>query len=276
MAEGESARAGVRMVGAAVRREAAAIAAGMRAQDAAGWDAPSWCEGWSRRDVMSHITESPERFYLQVQAGLDGPGPREFSPEERNARRLQVKEMPPAEMLAELERRLQVLLGDLEARDEAALTRPCVQVAPGRVVTPAQVVTLRLNELLLHHWDLRAPSEPRATLDPESAALVADYVLANAARMAKADALQGLDATFRCETSGPGGGPVTIACRGGQCEMTRGAAGQADVTLRLPLETLLRFVWGRVALQTALADGTIQVDGDEDKVLALGRVFGNR
>jgi hypothetical protein len=58
--------------------------------------------------------------------------------------------------------------------------------------------------------------------------------------------------------------------------MTRGAAGQADVTLRLPLETLLRFVWGRVALQTALADGTIQVDGDEDKVLALGRVFGNR
>jgi uncharacterized protein (TIGR03083 family) len=226
--------------------------------------------------VVSHLTESPERFYLQIQAGLDGPAPREFSQEERNARRAKVKELPPTEMLAELERRLEVLLADLEARDEAALTRPCVQVAPGRIVTPAQVTTLRLNELLLHHWDLRAPTDPAATLDAESTALIADYVLSNAARMAKADALQGLDATFLCETSGPGGGAVTIACRGGKCEVTRGATGQADVTLRLPLETLLRFVWGRVALQQALDAGTIQVTGDREKVLALGRAFGNR
>ena len=88
--------------------------------------------------------------------------------------------------------------------------------------------------------------------------------------------MQGLDATFLCETSGPGGVPVTIAYRDGKCEVARGAAGQADVTLRLPLETLLRFVWGRVALRQALDAGTIQVDGDREKVLALGRAFGNR
>ena len=275
MADGE-AREQVRTVGAAVRQEAAALAARMRGQDAAGWDAPSWCEGWSARDVVSHITESPERFYLQVQAALDGPAPREFSPEERNARRAKVKEMLPEQMLAELERRLQVLLNDLEGRDEAALTRPSVPVAPGRIVTPAQVVTLRLNELLLHHWDLRAPTDPASTLDAERTALIADYVLNNAARMAKAEALQGLDATFLCETSGPGSGPVTIACRDGQCEVTRGSAGQPDVTLHLPLETLLRFVWGRVALQQALDNGTIQATGDREKVLALGRAFGNR
>jgi uncharacterized protein (TIGR03083 family) len=269
------AQAEVRTVGAAVRREAGALAARMRGQDAAGWDAPSWCEGWSARDVVSHLTESPERFYMQIQAGLEG-SPREFSQEERNARRAKVKEMPPEQMLAELERRLGVLLGDLEARDEAALTRPCVPVAPGRIVTPAQVATLRLNELLLHHWDVRAPTDPGTTLNAESTALIADYVLGNAARMAKAEALQGLDATFLCETSGPGGGAVTIACRDGKCEVTRGAVGQADVTLRLPLETLLRFVWGRVALQQALDAGTIQVTGDREKVLALGRAFGNR
>jgi len=266
----------VRAIGAAVRREAGAIAAHMRGQDAAAWDAPSWCEGWSLRDVTSHLTEGTERFYLQTRAGLDGQPVPEFSPEERNARRAQVKAMPPAEMLAELERRNQVFFDDLEAREDAALGRPAVPLGPGRTLTGAQIAALRLNELLLHHWDLLAPTRPDARLDPESAALVADYVLGNAARMAKADALQGLDTTFRCETSGPGGGPITIACRNGQCEVTRGAAGQADVTLRLPLETLLRFVWGRVALEQALADGTIQASGDRDQVLALGRAFGNR
>ncbi|HZR99136.1 MAG TPA: maleylpyruvate isomerase family mycothiol-dependent enzyme [Chloroflexota bacterium] len=269
-------QAGVRTLGAAVRREAGAIAARMRGQDAAAWDAPSWCEGWSARDVVSHLTEGTERFYLQTRAGLDGQPVPEFSPEERNARRAKVKAMPPAEMLAELERRNQVFFDDLEARDDATLGRPAVPLGPGRTLTGAQIAALRLNELLLHHWDLRAPAEPAATLDAESAALVADYVLANAARMAQTNALQGLDATFLCEASGPGGGPVTIACRGGKCEVTRGATGQADATLRLPLETLLRLVWGRVALQQALADGTIQATGDREQVLALGRAFGNR
>jgi uncharacterized protein (TIGR03083 family) len=269
-------QAGVRTIGAAVRREASAIAARQRGQDAAAWDAPSWCEGWSARDVVSHLTEGSERFYLQTRAGLDGQPVPEFSMEERNARRAKVKAMPPAEMLAELECRNQVMFDDLEARDDAALGRAAVPLAPGRTLTGAQVAALRLNELLLHHWDLRAPAQPGAALDADGAALIADYVLGNAARMAKADALQGVDATFLCETSGPGGGPVTIACRGGQCEVTRGAAGQPDVTLRLPLETLLRLVWGRVTLQQALDDGTIQATGDRDKVLALGRAFGNR
>lgn len=275
MADG-GAQAGVRTVGAAVRGEAGAIAAHMRGQDAAAWEAPSWCEGWSARDVVSHLTEGSERFYFQTRAGLDGQAVPEFSMEERNARRAKVRKMPPAEMLAELERRNVVFFADLEARDDAALGRPCVPLGPGRTLTGAQVAALRLNELLLHHWDLRAPAQPGTMLDAEGAALIADYVLGNAARLAKADALPGLDATFLCETSGPGGGPVTIACRNGQCEVTRGAAGQADVTLRLPLETLLRFVWGRVALQQALGDGTIQATGDHDKVLALGRAFGNR
>jgi uncharacterized protein (TIGR03083 family) len=275
MADG-GAQAGVRTIGAAVRREAGAIAADMREQDAAAWEAPSWCEGWSARDVVSHLTEGSERFYLQTRAGLDGQAVPEFSMDERNARRAKVKAMAPAEMLAELERRNQVMFDDLEARDDAVLGRPVVPLGPGRTLTGAQVAALRLNELLLHHWDLRAPSEPGTALDPAGAALIADYVLGNAGRMAKAEALQGLDATFRCETSGPGGGPVTIACRDGKCEVTRGAAGQADVTLRLPLETLLRLVWGRVALQHALDRGTIQVTGDREEVLALGRAFGNR
>jgi uncharacterized protein (TIGR03083 family) len=276
MAEGGGGQAAVRAVGAAVRREAAAIAATMRDKDERGWDAPSWCEGWSLLDVVSHLTEGTERFYLQTRAALDGQPVPEFSMDERNARRAKVKALPKAAMLAELERRNETFFADLEGRDDAALARPAVPLGPGRTLSGAQVAELRLNELLLHHWDLLAPSQPDATLSPAGAGLVADYVLGNAARMAKPDALQGLDATFLCDTSGSGGGPVTITCRDGKADVARGAAGRADATLRLPAEALLRFLWGRVDVERALADGILQVDGDREKVLALGRAFGNR
>jgi uncharacterized protein (TIGR03083 family) len=276
MADGRTPQAEVQALGAAARKQVGATVAHARGLDTAGWDAPSWCEGWSVRDVLSHLTEGTERFHRQTRAALDGQPTPEFSTEERNARRATVKAMPPAQMLAELERRNNVFWDDVEARSDDALSRPAVALGPGRQLSALQVAQLRLNEFVLHGWDVAEASDRAARLDPEAAALVLDYNLANAARMAKAPALEGLDTTYLCEVSGPGGGPVTIACRGGKAEVTRGAAGRADITLRLPSETLSRLLWGRVGLDQALADGTIQVGGDVERVRALGRVFGNR
>jgi uncharacterized protein (TIGR03083 family) len=184
--------------------------------------------------------------------------------------------MPPDQMLGELQRRNDAFWTDVEAQPDAALTRPGVPLGPGRVLSGLLVCQLRLNEFMLHGWDVAVAHEPAARLDPESAALALEFNVANGARLAQASALEGLNATYRCELSGPGGGPVTIVCRDGKVEMARGAPERADVTLRLAAEALNRLVWGRVALDQALADGTIQVDGDVDQARALGRVFGNR
>jgi uncharacterized protein (TIGR03083 family) len=276
MAGSGSAREQVRALGAATRREVAAAVAHARGLDAAGWEAPSWCDGWAVRDVLSHLTEGTERYHLQTRAALDGQAVPEFSMEERNARRGVVKAMAPEQMLGELERRSNAFWDDVEGRSEEALAGMALPHVGGRTLSGPQVCRLRLNEFMLHRWDTVAARDPGATLDAESAGLALDYNLGNAARMAKAPALEGLEATYLCQVSGPGGGPVAIVCRGGKVEVAREAPERADVTLRLPAETLNRLLWGRVDVERALADGTIQVQGDPEQARALGRVFGNR
>ena len=298
MAEERSVQAAVATVGAAARKEAAAVATQVRSLDPARWAAPSWCEGWSVQDVLTHLTEGTERWGMQTRAAVAGEAIPEFSPAERRAREEQVRAMPPAEMAAELERRNNAFFDWVEGLPAADLSRSVVPRPGGRQATALDIAQLRLNELALHRWDVLAPTDPAARLDADTAALVMDYVLAGAGRLARGGGLEGLRAVFRCEASGPGGGPVTMVCRDGAVQVTRGTPTTADptlhlraeglrqlppqesavvaVTVSLPAETLIRFIWGRVELERALAEGTIRVEGDRSALLALGKAFGNR
>ncbi len=275
MAEARSAPEQVAAVTDAVMEEATSLASYGRSLDQAGWEGPSWCEGWSVHEVVSHLVEGTERFGMQTRAALAGEAVPEFSVEERTARRQQVKAMPTDTLLDELVRRNTSFMDYLRALPEADLTRAAVPL-PAGLLSAAQVAQLRLQEMALHHWDCLAPANPEATLKAESAALMADYVIGSAGRLAKKEALAGLNKVYLCELTGPGGGPVSVICRDGTAQVARFDSGPADVTLTLPTETFLRLVWGRVDLERALKDGTIRVDGAPDAVRALGRVFGNR
>lgn len=271
MTEQRSARETVATLGAATRREITAIARQVRGLDAAGWDAPTWCTGWTVREVVAHLAEGVERFGQQVRGALAG-SPVEFSMAERDARRQVVKALPPDELVSELKRRTGAFFEYLEGLPEAELTGAVVPMAAG-LTAPVSIAYLRLQEPAIHRWDLLAPSAPDATLDAESAALLVDYVLGNAPRQTKPDALAGLDVTYRLDVQGPGGGAVVIGCREGKATVVRDQApGAAD--LALATEALVRLLWGRVAVERALARGVLQ--GDAEAARTLGRVFGNR
>jgi uncharacterized protein (TIGR03083 family) len=266
----------VAAVGDAVVEEATALATYGGSLDAAGWDSPSWCEGWSIHEVVSHLVEGSERFAMQTRAALAGEPVPEFTVEERTARRQEVKKMPRDQLVAELVRRNTTFFDYLRALPAADLTRADVPL-PAGLLTGVQVALLRLNETALHHWDCLAPTNPEAALKAATAGLLADYVLPGAGRLAKKDALGGVNTVYRCDASGPGGGPVTITLRDGAAQVARGGDAPADVKLRLPTEMLLRLLWGRVAVDRELSDGVIRVvDGDKEAVRTLGRVFGNR
>jgi uncharacterized protein (TIGR03083 family) len=265
----------VAAVGDAVVAEATALATYGGSLDAAGWDGPSWCEGWSIHEVVSHLVEGSERFALQTRAALAGEPVTELTVEVRTARRQEVKKMPRDQLVDELVRRNTTFFDYLRALPAADLTRADVPL-PAGLLTGVQVALLRLNETALHHWDCLAPTNPEAALKAATAGLLADYVLPGAGRLAKKDALAGVNTVYRCDASGPGGGPVTITLRDGAAQVARGGDAPADVTLRLPTEMLLRLLWGRVAVDRELGDGVIRVDGDKEAVRTLGRVFGNR
>jgi uncharacterized protein (TIGR03083 family) len=263
----------VRTIATAARREAAALASHARALDGAGWDAPTWCVGWSVREVVAHLAEGMDRFGQQVRGALAGQ-PVEFSMAERDARRAQVKALPDDALVARLEDNTAAFFAPVESLAADVLLRPIVPMAAG--LTPVfGVAQLRLFELAVHRWDVRVPTDPAAQVDAEAVALLMDWVLAGAHRQAKRDLLAGLQGAVRCETTGPAGGPVTIAASGEAVQVARGGAGPADATLHLSSEALLRWLWGRLPLATALEQGSVRLEGQRDLALAFSRAFGN-
>ena len=261
----------VRAVGREARAEAAALAADWAGRDAAAWDAPSACQGWAVRDVAGHLSQGAERAPVVVQHALAGTPPPDLSPEERAARFRVMRALSGPELAERLPRNINAVFTLLEGADDAALAT--VVTVPAGPHTLLQFATQRLSEAALHHWDIRAPRDPDATLRPEAAAQFVDYLLSRMSRMVDHDGARGVDLTYRLELEGPGGGPVALTIHDGTASATRGASAEAAATLTLPVETWIRLAWGRVDLGQALDSGRVRVSGDRSQALALQALF---
>jgi uncharacterized protein (TIGR03083 family) len=261
----------VRALGREARAEAAALAADWAGRDAAAWDAPSACAGWAVRDVAGHLSQGAERAPIVVQHALAGTPPPDLSPEDRQARFRAMRAMSGPELAEGLPRNIDAVFTQLEGADEAALAT--VVTVPAGPHTLLQFATQRLSEAALHHWDVRAPRDPDATLRPEAAALFVDYLMSRMARMVDHDGVQGLDVAYRLELEGPGGGPVALTIRDGTATATRGAPATAAATLTLPVERWIRLAWGRLDLARALDSGRVRISGDRAQALALQALF---
>jgi len=141
MAEANSPQQQVAAVGDAVVAEATALATYCGSLDPAGWEAPSWCEGWSVHEVVSHLVEGSERFAMQTRAALAGETVPEFTVEERTARRQEVKKMPLDTLVDELVRRNTGFFDYLRALPAADLTRADVPL-PAGLMSAGQVALL--------------------------------------------------------------------------------------------------------------------------------------
>ncbi|HZR97264.1 MAG TPA: maleylpyruvate isomerase family mycothiol-dependent enzyme [Chloroflexota bacterium] len=261
----------VRALAREARAEAAALAADWASRDAAAWDAPSACRGWAVRDVAGHLAQGAERAPVVVRHALEGTPPPDLSPEDRAARFRVMRALSGPELAERFPRDIDTVFRLLESADDAALqTMVTVPAGPHTLV---QFATQRLSEAALHHWDIRAPRDAAATLRPEAAALLVDYLLGRMARMVDPDRARGLDVTYHCALDGPGGGPVSLTLRDGAASATRGAPAAAAATLTLPVETWIRLVWGRLDLAAALDSGRARFSGLRTEALALQDLF---
>ena len=261
----------VRALGREVRAEAAALAADWNGRDAAAWDAPSACRGWAVRDVAAHLTQGAERAVVVVRHALDGTPAPELSPVDRAARARELRALSGPALAARFPRDVDAVFTLLEGASEQALdTTVTVPAGPHTLL---QFATQRLSEAALHHWDVRAPTDPRATLRPEAAALFVDYLMGRMARMAHVEAPAQRDLTYRFDLEGPGGGAVTLTIRNGAATATRGAPAEAECTVTMPVEGWIRLVWGRLDLARALDAGTVRVAGDRERALELPGIF---
>jgi uncharacterized protein (TIGR03083 family) len=112
-------------------------------------------------------------------------------------------------------------------------------------ISLAQAGGMRLNELSLHSWDVRATFDPSATLHPSGTAALLPGPTMLIGWIAKPDRLDGHSATVAVTTSSP---DATFTLHLGD-EVSLGDAGDgAGVdTLHIPAEAWLRLLTGRLA-----------------------------
>jgi uncharacterized protein (TIGR03083 family) len=262
----------VREVGRAVRAEAAALAADWRARDEAAWEAPSACTGWTVRDVAAHVADGAERAVLVLDTALAGGEVPQFNTQERRRRHAAMRELPGPDLARRVERDLAAVFEQLESLPADTLRHTVVPMGGGPH-TLAQFADQRLVETALHAWDVRAGGDPGATIAPESAAAMIDFVLWRVPRLAEPGAGGAWAPRYQFELAGPGGGPVTLEVGPDRVTATRSRGEPADMTLRLSVEAFIRLVWGRLAPEQAWARGDLGSQSPRDEIIPLRELF---
>ncbi|MDQ1702705.1 MAG: hypothetical protein QOF57_1957 [Frankiaceae bacterium] len=222
----------------------AKLVAGLDADDVRS---PSYAKEWTIADVLSHLGSGAEHHRLMLDAALTGgeaPGGEQMQPiwDRWNAKSPDEKAADVIPTDAATVQRL-LALTDAE-RASAHLTWI------GMEFDLAGVVGTRLAEHAVHTWDVAVMREPGAVVSADAVSVLIDTVLRTARWAAKPSEKA---FTLAVTTTEPA---REFTLRGGETPaLTAGATEEADGSLTLSAEQLIRLVYGRL-------------DDAEDAVLA--------
>jgi uncharacterized protein (TIGR03083 family) len=225
-------------------------------------DAPSMATGWSVAQVMSHLGSQAEIFAGILDAAREGrplPGPEAFpavwdkwnalSPEDQVSASLAANEA----FVVETESLTDAQLGELRF------------AMFGMDLDMTGFLRMRLSEHALHSWDVIASLDPTASVSPDAVDLLIDTLPELASRVGKP---QDQPVAVRIVTTDPARDLRLTVDEAVSIEPFDG--GSSDGVLRLPAETFVRLVYGR------LEDGdapSIEGDGDGVTLDLLRSVF---
>ncbi len=205
---------------------------------------PSGAAEWDISQVLSHLGSGAEISRTTVAAALDGdpnPGP-DFNQGvwdkwDAMSRRERADNFFTAN---------EAQLALLESLD--AGTRDNLRIDFGFLPAPVDVATaarMRLNEFTLHSWDVRAGSDPHATLPADATAALLHGEPNLIGWIANADPLNGRQAVIAVTTTEP---ESVFALRlRAPVSVDFDVPERPDGTLTLPAEAWLRMVSGRLA-----------------------------
>ena len=198
----------------------------------------SCCSEWTIAQVLSHLGSQAEIFGLFLQAGLTGqqpPGLAEFGPiwDVWNAKSPQAQAADALVADEATVERFESLGADERARLRLN--------AFGMELDLAGVSRMRLGEHAIHTWDVAAALDPSATVAPDAVALLIDTIGPLAARTGKPD---GKQRRLHVATTGPERHFVLETSEA--VSLTEAASEPGAPDLRLPAESLVRLVYGRL------------------------------
>ena len=237
------------------------------------WRLDSPCEGWTVGDVIGHLGWAAAFFAAAISQGRSGiTSAPEGLPE--------IGSIPPAELpsfIARMAReynqsagaglvtsfsssvdRLNGAFSDMKDDD---WSKECWGL---RQLQPASAyVTTRISEVVIHSWDIRSPSDPKAGLSPDCVAVVLERlpVWLNGMGLADFRASQS-PARYRIQTTGAADFQRDIVSVGedNRVEEVRieGAPEEPTATFTCDADVLALLVWGRLTPGQVLADGRLR------------------
>jgi uncharacterized protein (TIGR03083 family) len=249
---------------------------------------PSACTQWQVQDVIAHLIGVAETYASSVSRGLQGDtGPlpgrlpawqatAALSAEGIAQRSIAARKTLGDQLLASFDAANDHLNGLLAGLTPEQRTIPCYH--PGGIVKAQNFIDLRLKELAVHEWDIRAGLEPEAHVSPASIPAILTTISESIASGSLRWAFwSGPHLTtpvrYRLAVTGPGPGKSDIVVEGNTLRIEDAGGTTADVTIRCDTETYVLLVYGRLNLEAAIAAGRLTIEGDRHLAMAFGQWF---
>jgi len=249
---------------------------------------PSACTQWHVQDVVAHLIGVAETYASSVSRGLEGdtaPLPGRLPAGQGTAalsaagiaqRSIAARQSLGDQLLATFDTtndHLNRILAGLHPQERTIL---CYH--PGGMVAAQNFIDLRLKELAVHEWDIRAGLEPEAHLSPASIpaimTTISESIASGSLRWAFwTGPTLSRPVRYRFVVSGIGPSKSDIVVDGERPRMEDANGTMADVTVHCDAETYVLLVYGRLDFEAAIASGRLVVQGERTLAAAFGQWF---
>ena len=254
----------------------------MASCDAAAWSRPSACSGWTAGDVLAHLTQGATTWHDTIVRARTGdanppPGQRFLRPGERGSEvtaqraiafRQEKSEAELLQTFADGYEKLHQVLSRLQPDD---WNKPCFHRRG--VMSTHDYVGRRLQELVMHSWDIRVAFDASATLSAAPLPVMvtlAQRWLSNTFRPTP-------DLTapvrYRFDIPGPVAVHQDVQVRQDSFHVEPASSQDADVTFRCQTGDYILLVYGRLPVDRAIATGRLAIDGSRPQAALFPALF---
>jgi uncharacterized protein (TIGR03083 family) len=254
----------------------------MASLDAEAWSTPSACRGWTVGDVFAHLTQGAYTWRDTLGRALAGdasppPGQRFLQAGERGsevtaqraiALRQETGEAELLQAFTEAYQQLRQVLLRLQPEDR---DKPCFHRRG--VMSIGDYVARRLQELVIHGWDIRVAFDSSATVSESALPVMLDL-----ARRWLSNTFQptpDLATPVRYRFDVPGPVPlqqdVQVSQDGFAVEPVAGQS--ADITFRCKTGDYLLLIYGRLPLDRAVDTGRLTIAGNRQHAALFTVLF---
>ncbi len=245
------------------------------------WQRPSQCDQWQVADVVAHLANMQvgELISRALRGDLTPPVgmPATGSQDENTFRdRIAQRAIAFREQSGDTLRssfvadndRLNALVSGLREQDWETLCQHTMGPEPVRTW-----IDIRITELAMHGWDIRASFDPQASLSEGSLPALVNTISRAVRRAFRPDANRTRTIRYRLNMTEPVAATTDILLNADGASVEADSQVEADVIFHSDTATAVLVIFGRVKLADAIADGRICVECDQELAITFAQSF---